>query len=136
MNNPNDPIQYTDVYGLCFNNISNAIVSGICNDIVSVPISEEVRKQPHNHKATASNVQMKPFRKSKANCPWLGSSNVSILVKCNIKKMGHNSSRFHRPTKPAKQNNKSLLTHLYERLTKEEGYVDLLLGVTFSLHKH
>lgn len=66
-NKPSDPIQYIDVYGLCFNNISNAIVSGICSDMVSVPINEEVRKQPHSHRATASKVQMKPFRKSKAN---------------------------------------------------------------------
>lgn len=100
---PIEPIQYNEEYGFCLSRTSNAIVKGICSDMVSVPISEEVRKQPHSQRATASTVQMKPFKKSMPNCPWLGISNVSILVKCNIKKMGHSSNRFQRPTKPVMQ---------------------------------
>lgn len=68
--------------------------------MAKVPIRDEVRKHPHNHRASLTTVPTNPLRNRIRNCFRLGNSNGSTWEKLTRRSNGHMSRKTHSPTKP------------------------------------
>lgn len=80
--------------------MSITMARGICRVIVSVPMSELVKKTAYNQMASLMTVPTRPFRTRIRNCFRFGHSNGSTCEKFSRRNIGQRITNVQRPTKP------------------------------------